>query len=213
MPRGRQQADCSQKHFSHKSIKIDLQHAEEGENRRSRGGAEAKQTETDRTQCELRVDFQSARGIYPLLPTPTTSPSHFLPHNFYNESQRSTGNYLASETELPSVWFMQRCATVFLPLGLVWAIYMKGRGRTFACPRTSLPFFPCLHFPFSTLLRHLALSAASFCCCCSSYLPETAANEAWPVRVAVASMTWHCHLLYGLAPDPASSLSLCLLPP
>lgn len=123
MPRGRQQADCSQKHFSHKSIKIDLRHAEEGEKRKRRREAEeelkrSRQKLTERS-ANYEWIFSQLEGFTPFyLPLPPP-PSHFLPHNFYNESQRSTGNYLASETELPSVWFMQRCATVFLPLGLV----------------------------------------------------------------------------------------------
>lgn len=100
------------------------------------------------------MDFQSARGIYPLLPTPTTSPSHFLPHNFYNESQRSTGNYLASETELPSVWFMQRCATVFFA---TWTRLsdLYERERKNLC----LPFLPLL----ALSIQHFAAASCPIC--------------------------------------------------
>lgn len=121
MPRGRQQADCSQKHFSHKSIKIDLRHAEEGENRRRRGKAEeelkrSRQKLTERS-ANYEWIFSQLEGFTPFYlpqPPPPLTFSHII-----SIMNRSTGNYLASETELPSVWFMQRCATVFLPLGLV----------------------------------------------------------------------------------------------
>lgn len=85
-----------------KKEKTEEERKREGELKRSR------QKLTERS-ANYEWIFSQLEGFTPF---PLLSPPYFLPHNFYNESQRSTGNYLASET----VWFMQRCATVFCHL-------------------------------------------------------------------------------------------------
>lgn len=86
------------------------------ENEREREEAKrSRQKLTERSANYEWIFSQLHRDCTPFYQAP---PPHFLSHNFYNESQCSTGNYLASDGA-SSVWFMQRCATVFLPLGLV----------------------------------------------------------------------------------------------
>lgn len=85
MLRGRQQADCSQKHFSHKSIKIDLRHAEEGENRKRRWEAEEelKQSRQKLTERSANYEwiFSQLEGFTPFylpLPPPPLTFSHII---------------------------------------------------------------------------------------------------------------------------------------